>query len=161
MERKLRDKLPDGRFVGVKPQHSRIMKGVRGKGNRTTEVRFSAALVAAGISGWQVNVREIKGSPDFYFPEERLAVFVDGCFWHGCNTCGHIPRKNRPFWKAKIERNRERDLHTTAALRRQGVSVLRFWEHEVAESPKACVSKTRKRLMRRRHQLFRSDENRQ
>ncbi|NOY83004.1 MAG: hypothetical protein GXP31_18555 [Kiritimatiellaeota bacterium] len=107
MERQLRERLPGGKFGYVAPRHSRLMKQVRGKGNRTTERRFRAALAAAGISGWHTNVREIKGSPDFYFPEERLAVFIDGCFWHGCKLCGHIPQKNRPFWEAKINRNRE------------------------------------------------------
>jgi len=157
MERKLREKLPGGRFTEVKPQHSQIMKGVRGKGNRTTEARFRAALVSSGVRGWRTNVREIKGSPDFYFPEERLAVFIDGCFWHGCNTCGHIPKKNRSFWEAKIDRNRERHMETAKALRRQGVSVLRFWEHEVADSLTICISKTRQRLARSRSHLRRSD----
>ncbi len=161
MERKLREKLPGGRFADVKPQHSRIMKRVRGEGNRTTEAHFRAVLVAAGISGWRVNVREIKGVPDFYFPAERLAIFVDGCFWHGCNMCGHVPKKNRPFWQAKIERNRERDRQITVVLRRQGISVLRFWEHDVAGPPKGCVIRTRTRLKRRRHQMIHRNEVRQ
>ena len=155
MERKLRDKLPGGIFADVKPQHARIMKGVRGKGNRTTEARFRAALAASGVAGWQLNVRRLTGTPDFYFTNERLAIFVDGCFWHGCETCGHIPSKNRPFWQAKIDRNRERDRRNTAMLRNQGVSVLRFWEHEVAASPRECVTRTQKRLVLRRRQLLR------
>jgi len=158
MERRLREKLPKGTFPDVDPRHARIMKGVRGKGNRTTEVRFRAALVAAGIRGWQLHVRGIAGSPDFFFPREQLAVFVDGCFWHGCERCGHIPRKNRQFWQAKIDRNRERDRRNAARLRHQGVSVLRFWEHEVADLTRDCIERTRKRLALRKTQLPRKQE---
>ncbi len=153
MERKLRDKLPEGAFTNVHPQHSRIMKNVRGKGNRTTEARFRAALAASGISGWKVNIRQLKGSPDFYFPAERLAIFVDGCFWHGCASCGHIPNTNKPFWETKIDSNRKRDMRNTAILRKQGVSVIRFWEHEIRFSLKACIDDTMKRLERRRYQM--------
>ncbi len=158
MERQLRERLPGGKFGYVAPRHSRLMKQVRGKGNRTTERRFRAALVSAGISGWHTNVRGVKGSPDFYFPEERLAVFIDGCFWHGCKLCGHIPEKNRPFWEAKINRTRERDRCNTLLLRRQGISVLRFWEHEVGHSLAACVEKTRSRLTYRKRKLARGHE---
>lgn len=161
MERELRDKLSGGIFADVEPQHARIMKGVRGKGNRTTEARFRAALSAAGIAGWHLNVRQMTGTPDFFFLEERLAVFVDGCFWHGCETCGHIPSKNRTFWQFKINRTRERDRRNTMLLRNQGVSVLRFWEHQVSDSLSLCVDKTLKRLSLRRRQLLRKRETTQ
>ena len=161
MERILRDKLPEGAFSDVEPRHARIMRGVREKGNRTTEVPFRAALIGAGIAGWHLNVRQLAGTPDFHFPKERLAIFIDGCFWHGCQRCGHIPNKNRRFWQAKIERNRERDHRNTAKLRNQGVSVLRFWEHEVADSPRACVDRTLERLAVRRRQLPRKQETTQ
>lgn len=158
MERRLREKLPKGVFSDVEPRHSRIMKGVRGKGNRTTEVRFRASLVRAGIRGWQLHVKEILGNPDFFFSREQLAVFIDGCFWHGCERCGHIPKKNRPFWQEKIRRNLERDRRNTDQLRSQGVSVLRFWEHEVADSARECIEKTKKRLSQRRAQILRKQE---
>ena len=161
MERRLREKLSGGAFQDVEPRHARTMKSVRGKGNRTTEAPFRAALVGAGIAGWHLNVRQLAGTPDLYFPKERLAVFIDGCFWHGCRRCGHVPNKNRRFWQAKIDRNRERDRRNTAKLRNQGVSVLRFWEHDVADSPKACVDRTLRRLAVRRHQSLRKQETAQ
>jgi DNA mismatch endonuclease (patch repair protein) len=71
------------------------MKGVRGKGNRTTETLFRAGLESWGITGWEMHCSSIKGSPDLFFPKERIAVFLDGCFWHGCDLCGHIPKKNQ------------------------------------------------------------------
>jgi DNA mismatch endonuclease, patch repair protein len=147
MERFLKDKLPDGEFKDVNPSHQRIMQAVRGKGNRTTETRFRAALVSAGIRGWKINYSSIYGCPDFFFPTERIALFVDGCFWHGCERCGHIPKKNNAFWQAKIMRNRDRDVKTTAKLRRQGISVIRFWEHEIKESLKSCISLLTARIL--------------
>ena len=105
----------------------------------------------------QPNARGILGSPDFFFPREQVAVFIDGCFWHGSERCGHIPTKNRPFWQAKIDRNRERDRQNTAKLRRRGVSVLRFWEHEVADSSKERIERTKKRLALRRKQRLRKE----
>jgi G:T-mismatch repair DNA endonuclease (very short patch repair protein) len=73
-------------------------------------------------------------------PISNKAVFVDGCFWHGCRRCGHAPRTNAAFWEAKIERNRDRDLLTTRRLRRKGLRVLRFWEHELHDDLERCIS---------------------
>ena len=74
---------------------------------------------------------DIKGKPDFYFRTKRAAVFVDGCFWHGCERCGHTPRTRSEFWTAKFERNHARDLATGSALAEQGIKVLRVWEHQL------------------------------
>jgi DNA mismatch endonuclease Vsr len=150
MERMLREKLPKGKFNQVDPRHRRMMKQVRGKGNRTTEARFRGALMSAGISGWKLNFRDITGAPDFYFPVEQVAVFVDGCFWHGCAACGHVPRKNREFWAAKIARNHDRDRRNTVRLRSNGISVMRFWEHEIKDSLAGCILKVRAKLAERK-----------
>ena len=71
-------------------------------------------------------------SVDFVFRRERVAVFVDGCFWHGCPKHGTMPAGNRAFWKAKLARNAERDTLVTRALRKAGWTVLRIWEHDLA-----------------------------
>ncbi|MBI5384278.1 MAG: very short patch repair endonuclease [Verrucomicrobia bacterium] len=141
MERALRRKLPHGRFVGVTKGRSQQMRAVRGRGNKTTETRFRSALVRAGIRGWSIAPQNIPGRPDFYFAKARLAVFVDGCFWHGCPQCGHVPRTNSKFWRAKIERNRQRDRATTAALRAEGLRVVRLWEHKLRENLAGCVGR--------------------
>ena len=125
--------------MNVHPRHSRQMAAVRGRGNKTTELRLRMALVRAGIRDWRVHEKGILGSPDFYFPKRKLAVFVDGCFWHGCPTCGHVPRKHGAFWKAKIERNRERDRDVRRRLKRSGHHVIRFWEHELARDIDDCI----------------------
>ena len=72
------------------------------------------------------------GKPDFTFRRERVAVFVDGCFWHGCPRHGTMPAGNRAFWQAKLARNAERDRAVTRALRKAGWKVLRIWEHDLA-----------------------------
>lgn len=141
MERALRDKLVDGSFGKVSKTHSRRMGAIRGRGNRTTEARFRALLVRSGICGWTMRTKELKGKPDFYFPEGKVAVFLDGCFWHGCPQCGHVPRVNRPFWKAKIERNQRRDRETDELLRQTGIKAVRFWEHELRDFPRQCIQR--------------------
>jgi DNA mismatch endonuclease Vsr len=146
MERALRDKLANGSFGKVPEAHSRRMGAIRGRGNRTTEARFRAMLVRAGISGWTMNTKSIKGRPDFFFPRAAVAVFLDGCFWHGCPECGHIPSVNRPFWKAKIERNKKRDAETDNNLCGMGLIPLRFWEHELRDRSQACIAQLRTHL---------------
>src|SRR5438876_615623 len=83
------------------PARSANMRAIRGRGNRTTERRLRAMLVRAGLRGWRMGSTAEIGSPDFAFPQERVLLFVDGCFWHGCPRCGHIPRTNAQYWSAK------------------------------------------------------------
>lgn len=139
MERALRDKLVNGSFGDVPKTHSQRMGAIRGTGNRTTEARFRPMLVRAGVRGWTIQTKSIKGKPDIYFPDKKVAVFLDGCFWHGCPQCGHVPSVNRPFWKAKIERNQRRDRETDEALLQAGILVIRFWEHELRDESKQCI----------------------
>jgi len=83
------------------------------------------------IKGWRRHPRHVPGAPDFYFAKSGVALFVDGCFWHGCPRCGHIPKSNLPYWDAKIARNIRRDAATRRLLRKQGFHTMRLWEHEV------------------------------
>ena len=143
METALRRHLPSGQFVNVSPARSKAMGAVRGRGNRTTEVRLRSALVRAGVRGWKVRPRGVPGNPDFTFPRKKVAVFVDGCFWHGCTVCGHFPKSNSSFWKAKILRNRQRDRQTNKRLTKEGYRVLRFWEHQLATDLPSVLDKMR------------------
>ena len=143
MERALRAHLPEGSFEDTPPQRSKAMQSVRGKENRTTEQCLRLGLVRAGVRGWTVRPSGYAGSPDFFFAARRLAVFVDGCFWHGCPRCGHLPRTNGEFCKAKIERNRKRDKRTYVQLKKQGIDVVRFWEHELQNELAKCVARIR------------------
>lgn len=140
MERKLRLTLTNGSFGRVDRVRSRGMAAVRGRNNKSTERRLRASLVRAGVSGWTVQPRGLNGAPDFVFSLPRVAVFVDGCFWHGCTTCGHYPKTRREFWQAKLDGNKRRDRRTTHRLRRAGFVVLRFWEHELRDDLRRCLS---------------------
>lgn len=120
---------------------SRLMSRIRSTRNETTELRFASLLRSERITGWRRH-EPILGKPDFAFPEGRVLVFVDGCFWHFCPRCGHLPRSNSAFWAEKLTRNRQRDHKITDALRKQGWQVLRLWEHELAR-PARVVAKLR------------------
>lgn len=112
-------------------ERSERMSRVRSKANRTTEATVADRLTAAGAGGWILNDRSVAGCPDFHFPAARVAVFVDGCFWHGCPRCRRrTPRNNRAFWSKKIDDNRRRDNRVRRSLRARGYKVLRVWEHE-------------------------------
>ena len=121
--------------VFTKEKRSAVMARIRSHGNRATELRLIALLRAHGITGWrrQVKIRNPKSeirsiSADFVFRRARVAVFVDGCFWHGCPRHATMPASNRAFWKAKLARNAARDREVTRALRQAGWRVLRVWE---------------------------------
>ena len=146
MERYLKSKLKDGKFQNLTKKRSKAMGAVKGKGNKSTEIKFKMALVRKGIDGWTTHPKDIEGKPDIFFPEQGLAIFLDGCFWHGCPKCGHIPKNNRPFWKAKIERNKERDEKKRRKLRNKGYSVIKFWEHQINKDLDKCIEKVMTKL---------------
>jgi DNA mismatch endonuclease (patch repair protein) len=77
---------------------------------------------------------KIVGRPDIVFPKARVAVFVDGCFWHGCPEHGVSPATNSRFWGEKIEKNITRDRHVAIELESAGWLVMRFWEHDVTRA---------------------------
>jgi len=111
-------------------KRSDIMARVRSKGNLNTELALIRAMRTAGIAGWRRNA-PIFGKPDFVFTKERVAVFVDGCFWHSCPIHGTRPKTNGEFWTKKLLANRRRDRNVTRILRAHGWRVLRIWQHEL------------------------------
>lgn len=140
MRKELRGRLPAGGFANVSPTRSRTMRAVRSTNNRSTERRLRMALVRAGMKGWSVRPVGVFGNPDFVFPERRLTIFVDGCFWHGCPTCSHAPIRTRPaYWEAKIKFNRQKDRRIASRLRRMGWKVLRIWEHQLKHDPSLAL----------------------
>ena len=133
----------------VSPQRSRTMRAVRSRGNRSTEIRFCAALSSLGVRGWTKHP-PLHGNPDIGFELERVAVFLDGCFWHKCPDCARrVPQTRRSYWSPKLERNAERDRSNTRLLRQQGWTVIRIWEHAISESPARCVEMVKQVLRRR------------
>jgi len=118
--------------VFTKAKRSEVMSRIRSKGNARTELRLIAIMREAGITGWRRH-QVVFGKPDFVFRPEKVAVFVDGCFWHGCPKCYRRPASNRKFWDAKVARNRARDVEVTKSLRRAGWKVVRIWEHQLKQ----------------------------
>ena len=117
------------------------MSQIRSRGNRSTEKRLRACFVCRGIKGWTVQAKDVLGKPDFIFPSVRLAIFVDGCFWHGCPQCARPPHSNKKYWHEKVIRNRIRDRKVSTSLRRSGWHVVRVWEHEVQRSSELIVGR--------------------
>jgi DNA mismatch endonuclease Vsr len=155
MEQVLKERLPGGTFNAVPTARSRNMAAIRGAGNVSTERRLRMNLVRAGVRGWVVRPSGMPGKPDFFFSVASLAVFVDGCFWHGCPNCGHTPKTRRAFWSLKIQRNQARDKRTTASLRARGIAVLRLWECDLREDPRRAIRRISHALDQRVHHLNR------
>lgn len=126
--------MPD---VMTPEQRSRCMSRIRSE-KTGPEMRLRRALWARGVR-YRIH-RKLPGKPDLAFAGRRLAVFVDGCFWHGCPDHGTSPKSNQSYWGPKIERNRERDAKVSAALRAEGWTVLRFWEHEIESALDSVVN---------------------
>jgi DNA mismatch endonuclease (patch repair protein) len=114
-------------------KRSAVMSLIRSRGNRATELRLIALMREHGITGWRRNA-PVFGKPDFVFRKARLAVFVDGCFWHGCPRHATKPAARAEWWAAKLSRNAQRDREVTRELRASGWKVLRIWECALTRS---------------------------
>lgn len=121
------------------------MSRIRSRGNAATELKLASLLRRRKIVGWRRHL-SLSGKPDFAFPKEKVAIFVDGCFWHGCPKCYTRPKTNRKFWDKKHEDNMARDKRVSRQLRRQGWKVIRIWQHSLKKSPDACLNRIRRAL---------------
>jgi DNA mismatch endonuclease (patch repair protein) len=119
-----------------KETRSKNMAAVRSTGNLSTEVALGKLLWSAGLRGYRKHW-PVAGKPDFAWPGRRVAVFVDGCFWHGC-SCKTIPKSHSRLWREKIQRNRDRDRSVVRQLQAKGWTVIRVRE---------CAVKRRKTLL--------------
>lgn len=111
-------------------QRSDVMRAVKSKGNRSTEIKLIEIFKAHRITGWRRN-STLAGRPDFVFPEKQIAVFADGCFWHGHNCRNVTPSEHAEYWRKKIARNKARDRAVTKELTQKGWKVVRIWECEI------------------------------
>jgi DNA mismatch endonuclease (patch repair protein) len=125
--------------VLTKAQRSYNMSRIRGK-NTKPELTLRSLLSKMGTRGYRTHYN-LSGRPDIVFVKKRVAVFVDGCFWHRCPKCFVEPTTRKQFWVEKIGGNVKRDRRTNATLRKQGWKVLRFWEHEIRNRPEKAVSR--------------------
>lgn len=116
--------------VFSKEKRSQVMSSIRSHGNKRTEIRLLTLMRKWHITGWRRNY-PLFGRPDFVFPKKRVAVFVDGCFWHGCPKHGVTPASNKAFWEKKLLANKLRDAEVNRTLKKKGWRVLRIWEHDL------------------------------
>lgn len=113
-------------------KRSDIMRQVKSKKNKSTELRLIEIFKRNGITGWRRNY-PVKGHPDFVFLKKKIAIFVDGCFWHGHDCRNTRPADHHEYWKKKRERNIRHDSEVTAMFETRGWIVLRIWECELKE----------------------------
>ena len=156
-------KVPD---VFTIAKRSEVMSLIKSRGNKDTELRMMVVFRENGIKGWRRHfrlkaeglvvdkttekkvLRSFSIRPDFVFPKLKVAVFVDGCFWHACPKCYIRPKQNRTFWDAKRETNQARDRRQSRALRKAGWTVMRLWEHDLAKKrEKQLLAKLRRVLV--------------
>lgn len=117
-------------------KRSEIMRKVKSKKNKSTELRLIEVFKKNGITGWKRNY-PVEGHPDFVFLKEKVAVFVDGCFWHGHDCRNTRPANNQEYWQNKRERNMKHDRAVTAMFENRGWTVLRIWECELKKKNEA------------------------
>ena len=113
---------------------SRVMSANKAK-DTSPELAVRKALHGKGIKGYRLHSKKIPGRPDIAFTRKRVAIFINGCFWHRCPICKlPYPETNKVFWKKKFERNKERDKEKRNVLLNNGWKVLVVWEHQIDEN---------------------------
>ena len=122
---------------------SRIMASVRGKDTRP-EMAVRRALWGSGLR-YRIHDRTVLGTPDISSKRKKFAIFVDGCFWHGCPKCYREPKTNAVFWRAKVLRNKARREEVRKRLERQGFDIAEIWEHETGD-PDAVLKNIKRQL---------------
>lgn len=113
-----------------KEKRSEIMSRIPSKRNKSTEVKLISLFKSYGITGWRRNYNVI-GHPDFVFLKRRIAIFVDGCFWHGHNCRNTTPKSNADFWRKKKGKNIAHDKKISELFESRGWKVIRIWECEI------------------------------
>jgi len=113
--------------------------------NTAPEMLLRKSLHAAGVRGWRCHKKDVPGTPDIVFTRWKLAVFVDGAFWHG-HPSHYRPGRSGAFWDHKIEKNRQRDEEVNRLLSRLGYAVIRVWDFEIEKDPARVVRQISERL---------------
>ena len=128
-----------------KDTRTTIMRAVKSKNNKSTELRLIALFQKNNITGWRRHY-QVKGHPDFVFLSQRVAVFVDGCFWHGHDCRNTRPSNNQDYWEKKRARNIKHDTEVTALFEKRGWKVLRIWECELKKKNEGALLDRIKRI---------------
>lgn len=120
-------------------QRKQNMSRIRGK-NTGPEIKLRKLLWSQGLRGYRIHYN-LPSKPDIVFTKKKIAIFIDGCFWHKCPVCFQEPETRKDFWMKKIQSNVERDIKVNLQLLKAGWTVIRFWEHEVRKNPEQILSK--------------------
>ena len=131
--------MPD---VFSKKKRSEIMSKIRSK-NTKTEVEFRKKVWAAGLR-YGLYSKKLPGKPDLVFASKKVAVFIDGCFWHKCPKCFKRPASNKKYWDWKIQYNVDKDKRISRELRKLGWEVVRFWEHDTKKNSDKCIERIKR-----------------
>ena len=125
--------------VLTQEQRKLNMSRIRAK-NTGPEVKLRKMLFVEGIRGYRIHYK-LPGKPDIVFTKKKIAIFIDGCFWHKCPVCFQEPETRKEFWMKKIQSNIDRDKKVNEQLKDEGWTVMRFWEHDVRKNPESIVKK--------------------
>ena len=125
-----------------KQTRSAIMSKIKGK-NTSLEVNFRKLLWKDGLRGYRLHCK-LPGKPDVVFTKKKVAVFIDGCFWHKCPKCYKEPKSRKKYWLPKITNNAMRDRKNIQMLKKEGFRVIRLWEHEIKKNPEKCIERVNK-----------------
>jgi DNA mismatch endonuclease, patch repair protein len=139
--------IRDGRApVPKKASTSKVMQANKAKDTKP-EVLLRKALWKAGLRGYRLHPKQLPGRPDISFAKDRLAVFINGCFWHRCPTCNlPFPKSNTNFWKKKFDNNVTRDQKKIAALEEIGWRTITVWECKITSNLESCLDQVVKEL---------------
>ena len=138
-------------FAGL--TRSELMSRIKSKGNKKTEIAFLVELRRQKLTGWRRHAK-LPGRPDFVFQKAKVAIFLDGCFWHGCPRHFRLPRTRRTFWDAKIKTNKSRDRKNDKLLRSIGWAIIHIWEHDLTKSRlQRSLSRIKAKIATGRHEI--------
>lgn len=132
--------------IFCKEKRSSVMKAVKSRNTKTTELRIISIFKELHIIGWR-RTYPLIGKPDFVFPKKKIAVFVDGCFWHGHDCRNVTPKENSEFWDRKRDYNKKHDADVTNNLTKKGWKVIRIWECELKNKNREKLMDKIKELM--------------
>ena len=132
-------------------KHSKIirsknMSAIKGKGNKSTELKFLKLLNDNKITGWLRHYKYAPGTPDFVFRKQKISVFIDGCYWHKCPDCFIIPKSNTEFWMKKINANVDRDKRNNVLSLKKKWKVFRVRECKLKNEPEHIIDELNNNL---------------
>jgi len=136
-----------------KEDRRKNMQSIRSSHTKLEEV-ITKELWNRGIR-FRKNVKNLYGKPDIAIKKYKVVIFIDSCFWHGCELHGNMPETNQEYWRKKLIRNKQRDIEVTEYYLRKGWYILRIWEHEINSDPQSTIQKIIDHIQKAKKKLAR------